>query len=350
MGSPVTIVLSGSCQNSGAIGLHLANLLNLPYAEVESHAFPDSEIYVRLPLDDNYFIKTNRGSISLQDSHIFYIQTTAPNQSQHLIELFLTLHKLNDEKLNISKVDLIVPYLAHSRQDKEFKPGEAISIDAIGQMLRCFNVNYLFTIDVHFNRRVGFYDRFLNENGTSVKGYNATAAEALLNYLKNTCNIKEAIVVIPDKGHKPIIDSIKKVYGNNIIKLSKERINEKEVRIKGEKINLEDKNIIIIDDMISTGRTIVVTIKWLKFMGAKNISVASTHFLHLDKVNARENIINSGVKNIVSTDSMENKDAKVHVAPIIAKAINTVYNNMYNGTNNIIYNNIHNKKDVLYNE
>lgn len=328
--SPATVVLAGSCQNSGPIGREIAKELDLPFAAVVCRPFPDSELYVRLPVtDDGRSFITDKGLVPVQDSHIYYVQTTAPSQSEHLIEMFLTLHKLSDYA---QKVDLVIPYLAHSRQDQEFKKGEAVSVDAIGQILNCFNVNYLFTIDVHFNRSIGLFNRFKTtecpNSNDYVKGYNISASPYLAEYIKSKLHIKNALIVIPDEGHKIIMDAIKEVWGNEVIYLTKNRINEREVIIKGEKINLKNKNIIIIDDMISTGTTALKTVEWLKKLGAENFTVACTHALYLE--HAYEKLKNAGVKHFVSTDTIMPEDknvpkAVVPVAPILVKAIKEVY-------------------------
>jgi len=308
---PTALVLAGSCANSVPIGEQMAEMLDLPFASVVTKKFPDSEMYVRVPMDNSRRVKTNQGLISIDGKRVIYVQTTAPNQSEHLIELFLTLYVLKSYK---AKIDLVTPYLAHSRQDQEFKPGETVSVDAIGLILSEMGVDRLFTVDVHFDRRIGWFSRF-----EGIKGYNTSAAPSLCSYVKNQLGIREAVLVIPDEGNKPIYDSIKNVWGQDVIYLTKKRISEREVYIKGEKIDLKDKNIVIIDDMVSTGTTVLKTVEWLKKMGASKFTLVCTHALYLG--NARTKLQEAGISNFVATDTIENPDAVIKIAPTVVDAI-----------------------------
>lgn len=305
------IVFAGSCGSSKLIGENVAKILGLPFNEVETKTFPDTEMLVRLPIEKIQ----GRGppQKELKGMDVIYIQSTAPAQSQHLIELFLTVE--NIKRRGVHKLIVVVPYLAHARQDKEFTPGETISNKVIGKILKNLGVDHLITIDVHFHRKIGHYTY------EGIESYNATAARALAEYITYKLGINNPQVLIPDEGHKPIIKAITPILGKDLIIGSKKRLGDKEVYISFPEKNIEGKDTVIFDDMISTGTTCVKAAQYLKKSGAKRIILAATHALYVDHGAARRKLFEAGVERIVTTNTIPQEDSVVDVAPIIVDAL-----------------------------
>ena len=306
------IVFGGSCGNSRDIGREIAERLGLPFCEVLVKTFVDTEMYVRLPVEE-LEREALRGE-ELKGVDVIYVQSTAPAQSQHLIELFLTAWNIKQRKAN--SLDLVVPYLAHARQDKEFMPGEAISNKVISRIMQSVGVDRLFTVDVHFNRPVG---EFLYEG---LKTYNLTAARALAEYVRDKLHIRSPKIVIPDVGQRPIAKYITSILGNDIVFLRKNRQSDTEVSIfyNGDsRENLSGRDVVIFDDMVSTGKTIIGAAQQMRKLGATNIVLAVTHTLYVE--NAREKILEGGITRIVATDTIAKEDSVVSIAPVIAEAL-----------------------------
>jgi len=315
------VVFAGSGLNSTKIAKDVAKRLTIRYSNLEAYTFPDSEIYVRVPVKD------------VTGKHIVYVQSTAPKeqkqkdreripQSQSLMELFLTLDAFKEKKAKM--VDIIVPYFAHARQDKEFNTGEIISTRTIAKMLKGLGVNRLFTVDIHAHRETGAYQFGHWENFRGVEAYNITAARALAHYIKNDLGIQSPIVIIPDEGHRPIAEKIKDILTpEDVIFLYKERISAKLVRFKRTKtVNLKEKDVVIFDDMISTGTTLINAAEFAVEKGARNVVVAVTHTLYLNE--ARKRLLEAGVNRIVATDTIPSEDSRVPIAPIIAESLKEI--------------------------
>jgi len=308
------VILAGSGLNSTKIAKGIAKRLAIRYSNLEASTFPDSEIYVRIPVKD------------VTGKHIIYVQSTAAShafpQSQSLMELFLTLDTFKEKKAKM--VDIIVPYLAHARQDQEFNTGEIISTRTIAKMLKGLGINRLFTVDVHAHRETGAYQFGRWKNFLGVEAYNITAARALARYIKNDLGIQSPIVIIPDEGHRPIAEKIKDILTpETVIFLYKRRISAKLVRFKRvETLNLKGKDVVIFDDMISTGTTVINASKFAMEKGARNVVVAVTHALYIN--DARKRLLKTGVSEIVATDTIPSKDSRVPIAPIIAGSLKEI--------------------------
>jgi ribose-phosphate pyrophosphokinase len=304
------IVLSGVCGNSGEIGRAIAKRLDLPYYETDVRIFGDTEILVRLPVEK---LEPNLQPMKeFKGIDVIYVQSTIPEQNRCLLELFMAVDTIKQR--GAARLTVVVPYLAYVRQDKEFAPGQALSSKVIGKAMKALGVDQLLTVDVHFNRQVGEY---MYEG---IKAFNATAARALAKYVKDDLRIESPRIVIPDFGHKPVVEIITAVLGNDVTFGSKDRRGENEVVITfPEEEDFNGKTVVIFDDMIGTGTTSIETVKNLKLRGASKVILAVTHTLYIN--NAREKLLDAGIDKIVATDTIPKEDSVVSIAPIIVDAM-----------------------------
>jgi len=335
-GSGHTLVFGGKAGNSRAIARGIAKVLGLHEAlDVYAEDFADSEVYVRLPVD--------KAKVPLAGSHVIYVQTTVPMENHHFIEMLLTLDALRQEKAGY--IDLVIPYLVHARQDKVFHQGEALSIRAILRAIAAMKVDRIFTIDVHFWRSVGRVDFGstqigpISTNGSELQMYNLTATEALATYAKERLGIEHPIVVIPDKGHRPVAEPVERFFHTSedeVILFDKVRKRD-DVSValaSGRSVpDLGGRQLILFDDMVGTGTTIAKVSSWLKTKGATDITLACTHAINHKRrapgekvpMSTLERLTRAGVTNIVTTDTVKNKEPItkhiVHVAPIFAEAL-----------------------------
>lgn len=303
------ILFGGNCGNSSEIGQAVAKRLNLPFYQVEKKIFRDTEMLVRLPVEE--INPNSEPQKELKGIDVYYVQSTAPMQSEHLIELFLTVENIKRRKAK--SLTLIVPYLAHARQDQEFTRGEAISSKIIVKTMRSLGVDRLITVDVHFHREVGKY------NYEGIESFNATATGALAEYVKNELGGKSPKIIIPDFGHKPIVEYITPFLGHDVEFGKKVRRGETDVTIDFSGENLDQKPVVIFDDMVSGGITCVRTAEYLRGKNAGQVFLAVTHTLYIN--DARNKLLNAGIDRIVATDTIKKEDSVVGIAPVIVGAI-----------------------------
>lgn len=291
------IVFGGTCSNSINVAEELARALDADLGGLEVKRFPDEETYVRI-LND------------VKGKHVIYVQSTAPPQDTCLVELFITLDTFR--RLKAKRIDVIIPYLAYARQDKEFKRGEAISARTVAKILNAIRVDRLYTLDVHLYRRLGPFSLY------GVKAYNLSAGRALARYVKSNLGIEAPATIIPDRGHTPLADMIRDIVGDHFVFLRKRRKTGWEYpKIYEKTADLQRKDVVIFDDILGTGGTILKATQFALAKGAKRVVVAVTHALFID--NARERLREAGVSQIVTTDSILQPESVIPIAPIMAE-------------------------------
>jgi ribose-phosphate pyrophosphokinase len=258
--------------------------------------FPDGESYVRLD-----------GSV--QDENVAIVQTTCPpTQDGRLFQLAFMADAAR--RNGAVKVLAVVPYLAYARQDKMFLAGEGVSIETVARMLKAAGVDELVTVNIHSEHAL---KQFPFPTKT------VSAIPLLAQYFVQR-GIKGAFALSPDKGAMRIAKQAQEVLGGDAGHLDKQRdryTGQTKQMAKG--LNLKDQTVIIFDDIISTGGTIVGAAKILREKGAKHIFCACVHGLLVG--DAEKRILNAGVEEIVGTDSIPGSVSKVSLAPLLSQEL-----------------------------
>lgn len=280
------IVVSGSASNT--FSKVLSNELSVDLANVDIKRFPDDEGYIRI-LDD------------LKDREVFLVQTAYPDNN--IIEFFLLLDAAR--RLEPSKITTIIPYMGYARQDKIFNPGEAISSQKLAELIS-ISSDSVFIVDIHEENICKFF--------TPV-AQNISAIEEISKYLKK---LNVDIALAPDKGAFDLAKNCAKIIGCDMDYLEKKRIDGHNVEMTPKSLDVTNKTVAIVDDIISTGGTIVKASKELKNQGCKQVFAACTHGIFVG--NAMERL-NSICDKIISTDTIENETSVVSAAPSVAREI-----------------------------
>ncbi len=280
---------------SAQLGQRIAEHLKTDSVSVAFKTFPDGENYVRL-------------ESSVQDEDVTIVQTTSPPQNNRLVQLALMADaaKRNGAK----KVTAVVPYLAYARQDKMFLQGEAISAEAVARMLKAAGIDRLITVNVH-------QEKVLSRFPFPAK--NVSAIPLLAEYFVGKGH-KNAFAVSPDKGAIYIAEEAKRILGGECGYLEKSRDRfTGQVSMDKKAFDVKGKTVIIFDDIISSGGTIVTSAKILRELGPEKVFVACVHPLLIGE--AEKNILKAGVDEIVGTDSVTSSVSKVSVAPAISNEL-----------------------------
>jgi ribose-phosphate pyrophosphokinase len=244
----------------------------------------------------------------MQDEHVAIVQTTCAPQDSRLIQLAFMAAAAKRNKAR--KVTAIVPYFAYARQDKIFLPGEGISVETVAQMLKAAGVDALVTVNIHAESTLSKFP---------FPAKTLSAIPLLAEYfVQKGC--KKAFALAPDTGAMYIAEQAQSVLQGEAGHLEKQRDRYTgQTSQTGKGLNVKGKTVIIFDDIISTGGTIVGAAKILREQGAAHVYTACVHGLLIG--DAEKRILNAGVEEIVATDSVPSHVSKVSLAPLIAKAL-----------------------------
>ncbi len=271
--------------------------LSLPLVETRTKRFPDGEFYFKF-----------EEKIAGED--LLIVQSLYPPQDTRILELFLMLHTARD--IGAESINVFVPYLAYSRQDERYLDGECLSSAMLAEILENLGVEALYTIDIHNEKVLNRYN---------IPIYNLTASGELAKYFAAK-DLNGPFVVAPD-DEEIAIERAK--CAASVIEAEYDFFRKQRDEYTGEittymkRMDVQGRDAIIIDDIISTGKTSANAAKFLRKQGARRVFVGVSHALLLD--NALELLRDAGVDEIAGTDSVMNEFAKVSVAPIFAGAL-----------------------------
>jgi len=288
----VILVPGPASQN---LGQKIAEILNARIVPVKLKTFPDGEYCLRFDGD-------------LKDEEVIVVQTTGPPQDTNIMQLLMMLDAAKD--LGAEKVTAVVPYLAFARQDKRFLPGEAVSAETFVKLIEACETDRFITVNIHAENTL---KRF------SVPTKNLSAITSLAEHFK-TQGLDGAFSLSPDKGAIKLAEEADKVLGGGCGWLRKERNRfTGEIQVEEKSLNVEGRDVIVFDDIISTGGTIARVVKMLKTQGARRVYAACVHPLLIGE--AKTKIMQSGAEEIVGTDSIPSSVRTVSLAPLIAEAL-----------------------------
>ncbi len=275
----------------------IADRLDVRLAEITLHHFPDSESFLRLPT-------------SLPEHVIICRSLNQPNDK--LIELLLCARTARE--LGAKRLTLVAPYLSYMRQDIANQPGEAVSQRIIGKLLADL-FDDVITVDPHLHRISSLDQAIPIKNAISL-----TAADEIGHFLKG--KFEYAQLLGPDSESEQWVARIANDIGFEYCIAHKERSGDKQVEITLPSRPYYKQPVVIIDDMASTGRTIGKTAKLLQAKGCKDIYTVVTHPLFCGDAEAY--ILQSGIKTIWSTDSIDHPTACIRLEGLLAKAISSM--------------------------
>jgi len=299
------ILLTG--RSNPKLAREIAKLLKKEVHEPIS-IFSDGEIRVRIPAN-------------MRNTHVFIIQPTAPLVNDSIMELLFMIDAA--KRSSASNISAIIPYFGYSRQDRKEMPRVPISSSVIANMISNSGATQILTVDIHSQQQQGF---------VHIPWDNLYGSYALIPEIKSQ-KIDNLIVASPDKGGLIQATGYAKLLGaQGVALVFKER--DVELNNKSEVLDMigdvKGKNVLIVDDILDTGGTIMNAAIFLKSQGAKSVRLALTHGLFSG--NALDKIKDSAVDKIFITDSinqkpevLKNKKIRiVSISQLLAKAIERI--------------------------
>ncbi len=287
------IVIAGS--SVPKLAREISKLLNCDFDVAKLIRFPDGELQVQV---DNV------------DKKVIYVQTMAPRPNEMLMEMLLTVDLLRD--LGAKEITAAVPYLGYTRSDYRSSTGNSINIHTLFTLLESVGVKTLVSVDIH-SHRLSLKDM---AKLTPIKLKEATAFPMLA----RSANLEKPLVIAPDREARKWAKAAAKAIDADYDVMEKKRISPTEVEIKPKDLDVKNKDVLIIDDIVSTGNTVIKLAKSLKKQGARRIHAAFTHAV-LSASNVVSNMYHAGINELISTNTIPNEFAVVDVSSLIAEKL-----------------------------
>ncbi len=236
------------------------------------------------------------------------VQSIYPSVDTNLIQALSLISKAKETP---SEVTAVIPYMGYARQDREFLPGEIVTMKVLGKLFKGAGASKIIVVDIH---------SMIGLKHFTIKTKNVTPIPDLVRYFKKM-SLKNPLVVSPDQGGKDRAKEFAKEFKSEFIALDKKRDRKTgKVQIKTKNVDeVANRDLILVDDMISTGGSIIKATQFLKKQKCKRVFVACTHALLMN--NAEKKIKKAGVTRIVSANTIPGKTSVVDVSNTIAKAI-----------------------------
>lgn len=276
-------------------GENLAEKLGARFARIEQRVFPDGEACPRIAneINDNHAIVAVRMSLPLD-----------PNR--HLIEILLTIKNL--KSLGVKKIDVVMPYFVYARQDKLFRKGEPLSAKYVLEMIKDAGAGRFFTVTSHAER---------NKESVSLSDsvYNIDGFVAVGDYLKKN-KLENPLIIAPDDGAEEFAETVAIQVGCEYAVFEKHRdLDTGSVSMKSG-ADIKGKDVIIVDDIISSGSTMLKAIGICKTNGAKSVMCAVVHAVSDKGIDNNEPLI--------STNTIDSKTSKISVVELVANMIKSL--------------------------
>jgi ribose-phosphate pyrophosphokinase len=240
------------------------------------------------------------------------VQSTHPPVDTHLIQLLMMAKKCTDD--GAQHISAVIPYLCYARQDRAFLEGEVVSIALVAKLLQAVEVQHVITVDIHSQLAMSYFKSI--ENVSSVP---------LLADYASKMKLRDPVAVSPDAGGANRAKEFARHLDIEVVVLKKSRH-----RVTGEvavdeklEMDISKRDALVIDDIISSGGSIIKAAEVLHKKGVGKIYAMCAHALLIR--DAAQKIKSAGVQDIISTNSVPGEYSKVELSPEIASALKSRY-------------------------
>jgi len=291
-----------------ALAEEIAEYLGVSLGEAQVSRFSDGEIQCKI-------------NESVRGADVFVVQPTCPPADQHLMELLIMIDALR--RASARRITAVVPYYGYARQDRKARGRDPITAKLIANLITVGGARRVMTMDLHAGQIQGFFD---------IPVDHLPGVPILAEYFQNK-NLKDTIVVSPDLGGVTRARALADRIGATIAIIDKRRPEPNVAEIMNIIGDVRDKSVIMVDDIIDTGGTIVQGASALMERGAKEVFACCTHPVLSGP--ALERLENSVISEVVVTNTIPlppekrmSKMKALSVAPLLGEAIVRVHEDL----------------------
>ncbi len=297
-------IISGS--SNRPLAERIAERMGVSLCDVTLDRFADGEIHVKI-------------NENIRGVDVFIVQSTQP-PAENLLELFILIDACF--LASAERITVVTPYYGYARQDRKDQPRVPITAKLVARLLEASGANRVLTLDLHSTQIQGFFN---------VQADNLFAAPVLLEYIRSL-DAKNLMIVAPDVGSTKMCRAFAKRLDVDLAIVDKRRSAKDNIEVMNLIGDVRDKDVVILDDMISTAGTLVKGARAIHEAGARSIRACATHPVFA--ANALERIMDSPLEEVVVTNSLPfdrfdecPKVRVLDVSGLIAEAIKRIHYN-----------------------
>ncbi len=268
-------VFTGTANRS--LAERMCEHLNVRLGNASVTRFPDTEIRVKIEDD-------------VRGADAFVVQSTCPPVNENLMELVLLIDPLR--RASAERITAVIPYYGYARQDRKDEGRVPISAKLVANMITTAGADRVLCLDLHAAQLQGFFDLPVDH---------LYASPVLTRYFRRL-QIPDLVVVAPDVGSSKLARGYSKRLGAGLAIVDKRRVTDRDTEVLTVIGDVKGKNILLIDDMISTAGSIAAAAKSVHKLGAKEVYLAATHPILCG--NAMERLDEAPVRQVVVTDTI----------------------------------------------
>ena len=299
-------ILSGTSNLS--LSKNISRQLKLKLVNTNIKSFADGEVYVEI-------------NENIRGNSVFVIQSTSTPANDNLMELLLCIDALR--RSSAKNITAVIPYFGYARQDRKVVPRTSISAKLVSNLITNAGASRIVTVDLHSGQIQGFFD---------IPVDNLFTTPLFTRYIKKNLKNKNLICVSPDVGGVQRTRGLATKINVDLAIIDKRRLQPGKSQVMRIIGNVQNKECIIVDDIIDSGGTIVNAVDALIREGAKSVYVFVTHAVLSGE--AINKIKKSKINKLIITDSIDNtkkiknvsKIQVLSIAPLMAEAIKRISN------------------------
>ncbi len=291
-------------ESSKYLGESICKELGIELGKMNKERFADGEFEVSF-------------EESIRGSEVYLVQSTFPT-ADNLMELLLMIDAA--KRASAASIIAVVPYFGWARQDRKDKPRVSIAAKLVADLMSVAGINRVITMDLHADQIQGFFD---------VPVDHLYASSIFIPYIESL-HLKDMVIASPDVGGAKRANSYAKYFDVPLVLCHKTRAKANVVEKMTVIGDVENKNVVLIDDIVDTAGTLTKASDLLLSYGAKSVRALLSHGVMSDP--ATDRVLNCGIEEVVMTDSIPylKENRKVTILPIaklFADTIRRIHNN-----------------------
>ncbi len=271
---PEMKVFSGSANRE--LALRICRYIGVPLGQATISSFPDGETYVRI--EEN-----------IRGHDVFIIQPTCPPTNQHLMELLIMVDAAR--RASADRITAVIPFFGYARQDRKDQPRVPITAKLVANLLLASGVDRVLTMDLHAQQVQGFFD---------IPVDHLYSLPVLIKYLRQRLT-RKTVVVSPDVGGLKMASAYAHALGTNLAIVAKERRSATETEALYLIGEVEDRDVLLVDDLTETAGTLTSAAELMRKRGALEIYAGVSHAVLVDIAIPR--LQKSKIEELVTTNS-----------------------------------------------